>query len=62
MMLQEPILLDPFGRQRKDMPGLGLAFDRDEVEFDQRGVAQAGRGFLADDQVHALELAQTLKP
>ena len=49
-------------QQRIDAAGLRFALDRDQIDLDQGRVAEPLGGFLADDQVHAVELAEALEP
>ncbi len=48
-------------QQRIDAAGLRFALDRDQIDLDQGSVAEPLGGFLADDEVHAVELAEALE-
>src|SRR6202043_1862012 len=58
----ELLLLDGLGRQRVDATGLGLSFDRDDIDLDQRRMVEPRSGLPADDQIYAVDLAQAFQP
>src|SRR3984893_14174107 len=62
MLFDELVPLDLIGRQCENTPGLGLAFDRNEIELDQLRIIEARRRLFADNQIDAVDLAEALQP
>src|SRR6266851_4997629 len=62
MLFDELIPLDLLERQCENTPGLGLAFDRNEIDLEQRRIIKARRCLFADNQIDAIDLAEALQP
>ena len=56
------LILDPLQEQRIHADGLGLAFDRHEIDLDQFRIAETRSRLLADHQIDAINFAQAFQP
>jgi hypothetical protein len=56
------VLGNAFRRQNLDAAGLRLAFNRDDILFDQRRITEAPGRLLAGHQIDAIDFAEAFQP